>query len=617
MIELKNISLNRGPKQLLDGANLSIYPGEKVGLIGSNGSGKSTLLSLLRGELKEDSGDIIMPKKCAISSVSQELEQSDTTAIDFVLSGDEEWSRIQRDLVLAETLGQTLEVVALHDQLAMMDGYSTPARAAELLYGLGFSTDQQNRPTQSFSGGWQMRLNLARALMKPCDLMLLDEPTNHLDLDAIVWLERWLQRFSGTLIIISHDSVFLDHVVEKIVWLDQKKLDAHKGNYSDFIQWRAEKIQLQKKAIEKHDQKREHLQSFVDRFRAKASKAKQAQSRLKMLAKMDVIARVKTQTTFEFSLPASDHCPTPVACFKEGFLGYADKAILKNITLQLGPKDRIGLLGANGAGKSTLIKTLSMQLPMISGQHIYSPKLKIGYFAQHQLDLLQCEHHPFWHLEQASPHTPASALRSFLGKFGFAGDMAFSPIKVLSGGEKARLVLALLAWQKPHLLLLDEPTNHLDLESREALSLALQEFDGAVVVVSHDRQLLGCVVDQFWLVANGTVSNYDNDLESYADWLLKERKKETSCPRPTEASSSVAKNQVRENKEHTLQLSKIEKKIVELQKKISDLDQSFADPSLYESSGADALSALQAEKEALVKQLHHYEHSWYAALEEV
>jgi ATP-binding cassette subfamily F protein 3 len=612
MIELKGVSLNRGAKTLLNQAHLSIHPGEKVGLIGANGSGKSTLLSLLRKELKEDAGDVIVSKQWRISSVAQELEQSDTTAIDFVLSGDEEWASIQNQLTVAEQEGRTSEIVALHDRLATIDGYSAPARAAELLHGLGFSALQQNWATQSFSGGWQMRLNLARALMKPCELMLLDEPTNHLDLDAIVWLERWLQRFSGTLIIISHDSVFLDNVVQKIVWLNQKKFESHKGNYSDFMVWRAEKIQSHQKMVEKQEQKRDHLQSFVDRFRAKASKAKQAQSRLKMLEKMDVLSKIPNQTRFEFRMPAAENCPNPVAHFKDGFLGYTDKAILRNLTLQIGPKDRIGLLGANGAGKSTLIKTLSGQLQMVSGQYTRSPKLKIGYFAQHQLDLLEPEQTAYWHLERESPGTSPTVLRSFLGQFGFAGDMAFGRIGVLSGGEKARLVLALLAWQKPHLLLLDEPTNHLDLETREALALALQEFEGAVIVVSHDRQLLGSVVDQFWLVSDGTISPYDQDLESYADWLLKERKKE--CGKES-SGPTPPKNTPKESKEKTSKILKIEKKISELQKKIDALNLALSDPVLYEQINSAAWGKQQSEKDALEKQLLEYENEWYSLLQ--
>lgn len=638
MIELKGVSLSRGKKQLLNAADLNIHPGEKVGLIGSNGSGKSSLLSLLRGELKEEAGEVFLSKHWRISSVAQELEQSDTTALDFVLSGDEQWTQVQADLLVAEAAQDAQAIGDLHEILASIDGYSAPARAAELLHGLGFSPHQQGAATASFSGGWQMRLNLARALMKPCELMLLDEPTNHLDLDAIVWLERWLQYFPGTLIIISHDSIFLDKVINKVVWLDQRHFTAHKGNYTDFLKWRAEKLQHQQKSFEKQQQKRQHLQSFVDRFRATASKASQAQSRLKMLAKMEVIARVQTQSSFQFDLPAADNCPNPVLQFKGADLGYGNKRILKNLDMHLGPKDRIGLLGANGAGKSTLMKTLSGQLPLLSGEYTQSPRLKIGYFAQHQVDLLHVEHTAMWHLEQQAPGIAPGVLRGFLGRFGFAGDMAFTKIEVFSGGEKARLVLCLLSWKKPHLLILDEPTNHLDLEMREALALALQEFDGAVVLVSHDRQLLGSVVDQFWLVAQGGIQSYDGDLDSYADWLLKERKKEEKLlAERAERSEKMEKTRAVssldpavENLEYSggspaprveakpkinrLKLSKLEEKIQGLQRALGEINGAFLDPTLYEPSGVARCVELNRQKDALERELAQREAEWLALM---
>ncbi len=616
MIELKNVSLSRGGKPLLSAANLMIHPGEKVGLIGSNGSGKSSLLSLLRGELKEEAGDVTVSKHWRVSSVSQELEQSETSAIDFVLSGDEQWAHTQQELITAEKEQNVNRIVELHDILATIDGYSAPARAGELLHGLGFSKNQQTQSTQSFSGGWQMRLNLARALMKPCELMLLDEPTNHLDLDAIVWLERWLQYFPGTLVIISHDSIFLDTVINKVVWLDQRQFMAHKGNYTDFLKWRAEKLALQQKTFEKQQQKRQHIQSFVDRFRATASKATQAQSRLKMLAKMEVVASVQSGSNFQFSLPAAEHCPNPVVQFKGAFLGYPNKAILENLHLHLGPKDRIGLLGANGAGKSTLMKTLAGELPILSGEITTSQKLKIGYFAQHQVDLLNIEKTPYWHLEEASAGAAPQILRKFLGSFGFAGDMAFRTVGVLSGGEKARLVLCLLSWQKPHLLVLDEPTNHLDLEMREALALALQEFDGAVVLVSHDRQLLGSVVDQFWLVANGTVAPYDDDLDSYADWLLKERKKEEKL---VAAGVKITEVLVADNladavavpKADRTRILKLEKKIQDSRKECDAIDLEFSKPELYQEPDSTKWAELKCKREKLQKQLEKFESEWY------
>lgn len=616
MIELKKVSLKRGHKQLLSAANLTIHPGEKVGLIGSNGSGKSSLLALLSGELKEEAGDVYLSKNWKVSSVSQDLEQSDICAIDFVLSGDSEWWNIQKELHSAELEENASKIVELHEKLETIDGYSAPARAGALLHGLGFSKAQQSWPTKSFSGGWQMRLNLARALMKPCDLMLLDEPTNHLDLDAIVWLEKWLQHFSGTLIVISHDSIFLDKVIHKVAWLDQRQFEVHKGNYTDFLKWRAEKIMLQQKTFEKQQQKRDHLQSFVDRFRAKASKAKQAQSRLKMLEKMEVISCVQSTSSFEFCLPAAQNCPNPMIQFKDGSLGYPNHVILHHLNIHLGPQDRIGLLGANGAGKSTLMKTLVGDLPILSGELIQSSHLKIGYFAQHQVDLLQIDQTPFWHLEKEATGVSPQILRNFLGKFGFPGDMAFTPIHVLSGGEKARLVLCLLSWKKPHLLVLDEPTNHLDLEMREALALALQEFEGAVVLVSHDRQLLGSVVDQFWLVAHGKISVYDEDLDAYADWLLKERKKEEKehVQKKEETQPTVIKeNKVVSKSNHTL--VKLEKKIADLQKKIAHIDFELMQPVLYEGSSFMSWNEINAQKLCFQKELDLLEKDWYKFME--
>lgn len=605
MIELNDISLSRGAKQLLEHATATINPGEKVGLIGSNGSGKSSLLSLLRGELKEEAGEVYLPKQWRISSVAQELAHSETSALDFVLSGDTEWQTVQDELTIAEETGDVDAIIRLHEVMENIDGYRTSSRASELLHGLGFPPEQHNWPTNAFSGGWQMRLNLARALMKPCELMLLDEPTNHLDLDAIVWLERWLQRFTGTLIIIAHDSIFLDAVVNKIIWVDNKQLTSHKGNYSDFLVWRAEKLALQQKVFEQQQRKRAHLQSFIDRFKAKASKAKQAQSRMKMLNKMEVVANVQAASGIQFSLPAASDCPNPVLQLKEATLGYPGKAILKDINLHLSPQDRIGLLGANGAGKSTLMKILSGEMNPLIGTLGKNTKLKIGYFAQHQVESLELDQTPLWHLSNHGPKATPQAIRSFLGSFGFSGDLAFTPVGVFSGGEKARLVLCMLAWLKPHLLLLDEPTNHLDLEMREALTLALQEFEGAVVLVSHDRQLLDAVVDTFWIVSNGSVTPFEDDLEAYATWLFKERKKEMEKPTASTATT---------HQKATFKMSQLEKDIQATQQKIATLEQQLSDPSLYEASNHTLFTRLNNDKKALEEQLSALEATWYAQL---
>jgi ATP-binding cassette subfamily F protein 3 len=594
MIELKKISLSRGQKQLLDQANLTINPGEKVGLVGSNGTGKSTLLTLLRGELKEDAGELYVPKNWAISSVFQELEQSEITALDYVLQGDDRYYQVQQDLLKAEAEENIDQLMALHEEMDRIDGYRATARAAELLYGLGFSTKQQQQATESFSGGWQMRLNLARALMKPCQLLLLDEPTNHLDMDAIFWLERWILRFPGTVIVIAHDSVFLDKVVNKIVSLEDLQFLSHRGNYTDFMRWRAEKLAMQQKIFEQQQQKVQHLQSFIARFKAKASKAKQAQSRMKMLARMDIVASVQASSPFQFKLQAATDCPNPVLQLNDVFLGYGEKTILKKLRLHLGPADRIGLLGANGAGKSTLIKALAGDLEVQQGEILKSPKLKIGYFAQHQVDALNLEETPFWHIAQHAPRIDQQVIRSFLGSFGFAGDKAFEQVGVFSGGEKARLVLALLAWQKPHLLLLDEPTNHLDLEMREALALALQEFEGAVVVVSHDRQLLGSVVDQFWLVHEGNAVVYDDDLDSYSQWMLTQRKLQAATEQTVKKDSKAQT------------LHKLEQQIKTVQKELTQPSATLNKKN----------KTHEEEKKALEAKLAELEEQWYRLIDD-
>ncbi|NBW58398.1 ATP-binding cassette domain-containing protein, partial [bacterium] len=559
-----------------DQASLIINPGEKVGLVGANGTGKSTLFGLLRGELKEDGGEIFVPKNWRISSVLQDLQQSDISALDYVLQGDDRWFNNQKALIKAEEDQNIEAIIALHEELTVIDGYRAPARAAELLYGLAFSTQQQQQSIKSFSGGWQMRLNLARALMKPCDLLLLDEPTNHLDMDAIYWLEGWLSRFTGTLIVIAHDSIFLDNVVNKIVSLEEQRFLAHRGNYSNFIKWRAEKLSQQQKVFEQQQKKVAHLQSFINRFKAKASKAKQAQSRMKMLARMDIVASVQANSPFQFTLTAQSDCPNPVLQLNDVTLGYGERRILNKIRLHVGPGERIGLLGANGAGKSTLIKALAGDLIPFSGEIVKSPKLKIGYFAQHQVDTLNLDETPFWHLSQYAHRVDQQVIRGFLGGFGFAGDKAFEKVGVFSGGEKARVVLALLAWQKPHLLLLDEPTNHLDLEVREALALALQDFEGAVIVVSHDRQLLSSVVDSFWLVHEGKVEPYDDDLDAYAQWMMNQRKVQIQGETQSNQLMEPVKPSVQDNQLHQLehQLEKAKKDIESLKNQLLDFEQS-------------------------------------------
>lgn len=607
MIELKGLSLSRGQKPLLEGASLTIYPGDKVGLVGSNGCGKSSLFSLIKGEIKEDLGDFFIPKSWRISFVTQDVEQTNLSALEYVLQGDASYYELIQKIEEAEKTHDGHILAELHEQLAAIDGYTAPSRAAVLLDGLGFSTDQQQMAVQDFSGGWQMRLNLARALMKPCDLLLLDEPTNHLDLDAIVWLESWLKNFQGTMILIAHDSAFLDATVDKIVWVHDKKLNMYQGNYQSFLERRSMQLELAQKAFEEQQKKRAHLQSFINRFKAKASKAKQAQSRVKQLAKMEVLAAVQIDSPFSFELNSSSGCPNPVLQLKNANLGYPGKTIINKCTLSLGPEDRIGLLGVNGAGKSTLMKTLSGELALIDGEITKSPKLKIGYFAQHQVDLLEMEETPYWHLAQIAKGLAPQEIRGFLGRFGFSGDHAFVLVQDLSGGEKARLVLAIIAYQKPHLLLLDEPTNHLDLEMREALTLAINEFEGAVVLVSHDRQLLGSVADTFWLVDGGTVQSYDEDLESYIQYLLGKKQKNI-----IKNISDNKKNTAQDHRAYQQQLNKIEDKIEKANKELNKINVQLEDTKLYlDENGHKKANELLNKKSKLESDIKILELEWY------
>jgi len=606
VIEFNEISLSRGSLSLLEKASAKIFSGEKVGLIGTNGSGKSSLFGLIKKEFAEDGGVFQMSAQIRISFVEQEVEQTALSALDYVLEGDPAYANTIRGIREAEAQENMEKLIQLYEHLESIDGYTAPARAAELLYGLGFSTSAQKRAIKEFSGGWQMRLNLARALMKPCDLLLLDEPTNHLDLDAVYWLEKWISNFQGTLIVIAHDSAFLDNIVTKIICIENKKMHMHKGTYSDFIRWKSEQLQQQQKAFEQQQRKIQHLQSFIRRFKAKASKAKQAQSRMKTLDKMELLASVHVADEFRFDMMASENCPNPLVQLKDAHLGYGEQAvILKNVQFHIAPQDRIGLLGGNGAGKSTLIKSLSGVLAPIQGSLTISPKLKIGYFSQHQVEILRFDQTPFWHLRQLAPGVDQQILRSFLGQFGFQGDKAFEIIEDFSGGEKSRLVLGLLAWQKPHLLLLDEPTNHLDIEMRESLALALQSFEGAVIVVSHDRDLLNAVSDRFFLVHDQKLSPYEGSLEDYAQWMILERKKALSLEAKTNSQNKVSESSKNTPKRKThaeasreeieLKIKEIDTKIDAIHKAMSQLE--YTDPALSQLS--EELSVLSATKHSL------------------
>ena len=524
MISLKNVTLRRGVKVVLQDASVTLNPGEKVGLIGRNGAGKSSLFSVLAGRLHADGGDVEMPPKWRIGEVAQAMPETDQPATDFVLDGDLPLVEARAQLAAAEAGGDGHAIAEAHMHLEQAGVFDAPSRAQSLLLGLGFRVDQLDAPVNSFSGGWRMRLQLARALMCPADLLLLDEPTNHLDLDALVWLEGWLKRYSGLLLIISHDREFLDAVTGVTVHLDNAQLTRYGGNYTTFEEMRAERITQQQAAFSRQQDKIAHLQRFIDRFKAKATKAKQAQSRVKALARMEKLAPVLTASDFDFSFREPGNLPNPMLSMRDLVCGYGSTPIVRNIERTVLAGQRIGILGANGQGKSTFVKTIAHELPPIAGTLTEGKGLTIGYFAQQELDLLSEDDTPLQKMvrlaRDVSPNAREQELRDFLGQFRFVGDMVHQKVGTLSGGERARLVMATIVWQKPNLLLLDEPTNHLDLTTREALSIALNEFEGTVMLVSHDRALLREVCDEFWLVTAGGVKPFDGDLDDYQRWLL-------------------------------------------------------------------------------------------------
>ncbi|MCA0176439.1 MAG: ATP-binding cassette domain-containing protein [Proteobacteria bacterium] len=539
MITLRNLTLRRGAKVLLDGTSVTIHPGEKAALVGRNGAGKSTLFALLNGTLHEDGGEFAMPAGWRIAQVAQHMPETDESATDFVLAGDTHLAALYAQLEQAEQAHDGMAIAQAHSDLADAGAHDARARAEALTLGLGFTPAQLARPVNSFSGGWRMRLQLARALMAPSDLLLLDEPTNHLDLDALVWLEGWLTRYSGTLVVISHDREFLDAVTQVTLHIEHQRVNRYGGNYSAFEELRAQQLALQQAAFSKQQDKIAHLQKFITRFKAKASKAKQAQSRVKALERMEKIAPVLADAEFQFEFKEPQNLPNPMLAIADAQFGYRqpdgrETVIVQGVNRSVMAGQRIGILGANGQGKSTFVKTVAHTLPLLAGQRTEGKGLAIGYFAQQELDVLHEDSTPLEHLvrlarELGLERTEAAReqqLRNFLGTFSFPGEMAMQPVGQFSGGEKARLVLAMLVWQRPNLLLLDEPTNHLDLATREALAVALNEFEGTLMLVSHDRALLRSVCDEFWLVADGRLTPFDGDLDDYQIWLA-ERARET------------------------------------------------------------------------------------------
>ncbi|OGT90286.1 MAG: ABC transporter ATP-binding protein [Gammaproteobacteria bacterium RIFOXYD12_FULL_61_37] len=628
MLKFNNLALRRGTKCLFEKADFTIFPGQKVGLTGANGSGKSSLFALILGELHADTGEFSLPPKWEIAHVAQESPATDSSAIDYVIDGDAGLRAIQQSLVEAGAAGDGARQAVLHAELEAVDGYRAPSRAATLLHGLGFSSPDEVRPVKAFSGGWRMRLNLARALMCRSDLLLLDEPTNHLDLDAVIWLEDWLRAYPGTLLLISHDRDFLDTVVDQVAHMEQGRITLYSGNYSAFERIRCERLAQQQSAFDKQQRDIDHIRHFVDRFRAKASKARQAQSRLKALQRMEQIAPAHVDSPFHFEFLPPEKNPTPLLSLERAVMGYSGREVLTVERLVLNSGDRIGLLGHNGAGKSTLVRTLAGEQPLLDGNRFEAQDLKIGYFAQHQLEQLHPELTPVEHLLRLDPRAAEPQLRNFLGGFGFSGERALDPIAPFSGGEKARLVLALLVYQRPNLLLLDEPTNHLDLEMRQALSFSLQSFEGAVLLVSHDRHLMRSTADLLWLVNEGKVTEFPDTIDDYPRWLARQQSltlaEERSLQEVAEHSAAGRKERKRQEAEQRQRLQPLTKRLKELERELEVfndrkdlLQQRLSDSDLYGEKRKDELKSLLAERAGLDRCIEEVEDTWIRIGEEL
>ena len=630
--------MRRGTKVLLDGAEFVVHPGERVGIVGKNGAGKSTLFALLTGEIDQDAGDLSLPAGWRIASVEQEIHADERPAREFVIDGDTHLRELQ---ARRATLGddQGTQIAETEAALVEAGAWSAASRAEQLLAGLGFKPQEWMRPVQSFSGGWRMRLALARALMAPSELLLLDEPTNHLDLDAMLWLEKWLAAYPGTVMLISHDTEFLDAVAKSILHFDHAKLVRYRGGYNDYLTQRAERLRLGNIAYERQQREAARLQGFIDRFKAKASKAKQAQSRVKALARMQVLAPLQAEAGIDIRIPSPDQVPDPLLTLEHLSAGYTDAAgntvpILRDVTLMVRAGSRVGVLGANGAGKSTLIKTLAEELPVQAGERRASRGLAIGYFHQHQLDMLDVDSTPLAHLARLAPEAREQELRNYLGGFGFSGDTVNGKVGPMSGGEKARLALSLIVWQKPNLLLLDEPSNHLDVETREALAAALAEFGGSMLLVSHDRHLLRTTVDSFWIVADGAVREFDGDLEDYRDWLAARNAGERAEARENaEGADPVVDRKAQRRAEAEqrqrlaalrkpleARLAKVETEMEKLRAKLQALDATIADPDLYSDERRAERQKVMAEHGEHGKRMDELEEQWLelqGSLEEI
>ncbi|GAV21437.1 ATP-binding cassette, subfamily F, member 3 [Mariprofundus micogutta] len=619
MLYFDKVTLRRGAKLLFRDASMTIHSGHKVGITGANGTGKSSLFALIQGALDVDDGHFSMEKNIAIAHVAQETPALNLPAIEYVMQGDPELTQLQQQIAQAEADNDGVRLAELHERFATIDGYAAHARAAGLMHGLGFAVGTEHNPVASFSGGWRMRLNLGHALFCRSDLLLLDEPTNHLDLEAVVWLEKWLRSYQGALLLISHDRDFLDRCVNQIAYVEHEQLTMYRGNYTAFEHMRAEKLALQQASYVKQQKQVAHMTSFINRFKAKATKATQAQSRIKALERMQMIAPAHIDSPFSFAFKHPGGIPNPLLRLNKADAGYGDTTILNNVSFSLLPGERIGLLGPNGEGKSTLIKLLAGELQAQKGQCDQAKDLSIGYFAQHQLEQLHGELTPLQHLQMLDESLSEKEARLFLGGFDFRGDMALSPVAPFSGGEKARLVLALIVYMQPNLLLLDEPTNHLDLEMRHALSMALQSFEGAMVLVSHDRHLLRTVCDSLMLVSAGQVDLFNGDLDEYSKWLLEQRNEENIA-----TSTPSRKDDRRAKAEQRKLLQPLRNKIKKLEaelEKLHDmkfkLDEQLADPKLYESGSGDLLKQLSIEHSQLEKTLQNTEEAWMDSCEEL
>lgn len=636
MIRATGLTVRRGVKVLLEDADFVVNPGERVGIVGKNGAGKSTLFALLQGRLDADAGSLSVPAGWRVASVEQEISHNEFPAREFVIDGDTHLRALQSERA-ATAASDGHRIAELESALVEADAWSAPSRAEQLLAGLGFAPDQWLRPVNSFSGGWQMRLALARALMAPSELLLLDEPTNHLDLDAMLWLERWLVAYQGTVLLISHDTEFLDAVASTILHFDQKKLLRYRGGYEDFLTQRAERLRQTRLAWDRQTREAARLQSFIDRFKAKATKAKQAQSRVKALARMETLAPLHAESGIDIRIPEPLSMPDPLLVLDDVSTGYRGpddqlRTILSDVQLMVRGGARIGVLGVNGAGKSTLIKTLAQELPVLEGERRASKGLEIGYFAQHQLDMLDLDATPLQHLARLTPQTREQELRNYLGSFGFNGDMVTAKVAPMSGGEKARLALSLIVWQKPNLLLLDEPSNHLDVDTREALATALAEFPGSVLLVSHDRHLLRTTVDSFWVVADGRVAEFEGDLEDYRDWLAA---RNASIRADARSTGTAATDDAPDRKTQRRQAAQARQRVASLRKpldaklkrvetemercdqRLKVLDTLIADPDLYTDARRDErLKALEEHGE-LSKHHAQLEEQWLELQEEL